>query len=154
EGKYLFGAIGTGILLPIYVYFAMKLGSRLYVWFSYLSLSVLIGLLIATLYLPVDGFYLGVMLYNASLIFAYRLLRGNKKLQQFIKEFIPFIQANLILSTLLMLVFYESELMYSFNLLLTAFIYFSMIFVSRHKSYHFVFTAMLIYGAYQFVENS
>ncbi len=154
EGKFLFGAIGTLILLPIYVYFAIKLSSRMYVWFSYISLSVFTGLLIAALYPPIDGFYLGIMLYNAVLIFVYRSLRNTKKLKQFVNEFIPFIQVNLILSTLLMLVFYDNELMYSFNLLLTAIIYFSMIFVTNHKSYHFVFTAMIIYGAYQLVENS
>ncbi|WP_047982833.1 hypothetical protein [Ornithinibacillus californiensis] len=154
EGKFLYGALGTLLVLPIYAYFAMKLSSRLFVWFSYVALSVFVGLLIAALYLPIDGFYLGIMLYNAALIVGYRLVKGNAKLKQFTKEFISFIQANLILSTLLTLVFYDNELMYSFNLLLTAVIYFSMIFVTNQKSYHFVFTAMLIYSAYQLVENS
>ncbi|WP_042149431.1 hypothetical protein [Paucisalibacillus sp. EB02] len=154
DGKYLFGAIGTLIVLPIYVFLAMKFASRLFVWFSYISISVFVGLLIASLYLPIDGFYFGVMLYNAVLILGYRVLENNKKVKQFVDEFIPFIQANIILSTLLMLVFYDNELMYSFNLILTAVIYFSMIYVTNHKSYHFVFTAMIIYGSYQLVENS
>lgn len=154
DGKYLFGAIGTLIVLPIYMFLAMKFASRLFVWFSYISFSVFVGLLIASLYLPIDGFYLGIMLYNAALILGYRGLKNNHKVKGFINEFIPFIQANIILSTLLMLVFYDNELMYSFNLILTAVIYFSMIYVTNHKSYHFVFTAMLIYGAYQLVENS
>jgi hypothetical protein len=154
EGKYLFGAIGTLVVLPIYIFLTMKLASRLFVWFSYIALSIFVGLVIAALYLPIDGFYFGIMLYNALLIVWYRLFKNNKKLTLFFREFIPFIQANLILSTLLMLVFYDSAIMYSFNLLLTAVIYFAMMFVSNHKSYHFVFTAMLIYGAYQLVENS
>ncbi|MEN2767819.1 hypothetical protein [Ornithinibacillus xuwenensis] len=154
EGKYLFGAIGTLVVLPIYIFFAFRLASRLFVWFSYVFISVFIGLLIAALYLPVDGFYLGIMLYNGLLILGYRGVRENPNLKVFTKEFIPFIQANLILSTLLMLVFYDHELMYSANLLLTAIIYFSMIYVTNHKSYHFVFTAMLVYGAYQLIENS
>ncbi|MFS0671815.1 hypothetical protein [Ornithinibacillus sp. 179-J 7C1 HS] len=154
EGKFLYGAIGTLLVLPIYAVFARKLSSRLFVWFSYVACSMFVGLLIASVYLPVDGFYLAIMLYNGLLIVGYRMLQGNSKLQLFIKEFVPFIQANLILSTLLMLLFYDHELMYSFNLLLTAVIYFSMIFVSKKQSYHFVFTAMLIYGVYQLVENS
>lgn len=154
EGKFMFGAIGTLFVLPIYAYFAMRRSSRLFVWFSYIAISVLAGFLIAALYVPVDGFYLGIMLYNAALIVGYRLLKGKKRLKPFIMEFIPFIQANLILSTLLMLVFYDQAWMYSFNLILTAVIYFSMIFVTKHQSYHFVFTAMFIYGAYQLVENS
>ncbi|HAM79999.1 SCO7613 C-terminal domain-containing membrane protein [Ornithinibacillus bavariensis] len=154
EGKYLFGAIGTLVILPIYAFLAIKLASRLFVWFSYVTLSVLVGLVIAALHLPIDGFYFSIMLYNALLILGYRTFKNHHKLTLFLKEFIPFIQANLILSTLLMLVFYDSEVMYSFNLLLTAVIYFAMIFVSNHRSYHFVFTAMLIYGAYQLVENS
>ncbi|WP_010093877.1 hypothetical protein [Ornithinibacillus scapharcae] len=154
EGKYLFGAIGTFVLIPIYYYSATKLQSRLFVWFSYISISVFVGLVIAAMQLPVDGFYLGIMFYNMLLILGYRKLKNHVNLKQFIAEFIPFIQANLILSTLLMLVFYDHEIIYSFNLLLTAIFYFSMIYVTNHKSYHFVFTGMIIYGSYQLVENS
>ncbi|MEN2466090.1 hypothetical protein [Ornithinibacillus sp. JPR2-1] len=154
EGKFLLGAIGTLFILPIYTYFAFTQSSRLFVWFSYIAISVFVGLLLAALYVPVDVFYLGIMVYNAALIIGYRLLKEKKRLKPFITEFIPFIQANLILSTLFMLMFYDQAWMYSFNLLVTAVIYFSMIFVTKHQSYHFVFTAMVVYGGYQLVENS
>lgn len=154
DGRYIYGAVTSFIILPIYFFLSVRLQSRLFVWFSYVTVSVLASFLIAALYLPIDGFYLGIMLFNGCLVIGYQYLRKNRRYQLFIKEFVTFIQANLILSTLLMLTFYNHELMHSFTLFLTAIIYFAMIFVSNRKEYHFVFTVMLIYGAYQLIEFS
>lgn len=154
EGRYLYSAAGSLIILPIYLLLAIRLTSRLFVWFSYLALSVFVSFMIAALYLPVDGFYLGIMVFNAALIIAYKYLKTKAGFQQFTKEFVAYVQANLILSTLLMLVFYNHEVVHSVNLLLTAALYFAMIFVTKQKEYHFVFSAMLVYGAYQLIEFS
>ncbi|MUK88845.1 hypothetical protein GMD78_10620 [Ornithinibacillus sp. L9] len=152
EGRYIYGALGSLAILPLYLYFSYKLGSRLFVWFSYMTISVFVSFVIGALYLPIDGFYLGLMVYNAVLMFGYGYLKKHKLLQAFTKEFIPFIQANLILSTLFMLFFSNHELLYSFNLMLTAVLYLAMIYVTNQKSYHFVFTVMLVYGVYQLIE--
>lgn len=154
EGRYLFGAAGSLVILPVYLLLAVRLGSRLFVWFSYVTISVSASFLIAALYLPADGFYLGAMLFNAVLILAYTYFGKKQQLKQFAKEFPAYIQTNLILSTLLMLLFYQQELSHGFNVLLTAVLYFAMIFVTNHKNYHFVFSAMLVYGAYQLIEFS
>ncbi|MTW85708.1 hypothetical protein F3157_08540 [Virgibacillus dakarensis] len=154
EGRYLFGAAGSVVILPIYLLLAKKLVSRLFVWFSYVTVTVFTGFLLAALYLPVDGFYLGIMLFNALLIVLYKRLKDNQRIQLFIKEFVLYIQFNLVFSTLLMLVFYNHEVVYGFNLLLTAILYFAMVYVTKHKEYHFVFSAMLVYGAYQLIEYS
>lgn len=154
EGRYLYGAIGSITIIPVFIILSIHLSSRLFVWFSYITLTSFVAFLIGALYLPVDGFYLSIMLFNGALIWLYLKFKDNKKYHQFTSEFIPFIQANLILSTLLMLVFYQNEIMYSVNLFLTAAIYFAMIFVTKHKEYNFVFTAILVYGAYQLIEFS
>lgn len=154
EGRFLYGAAGGLLLLPVYLFLAVRLNSRLFVWFSYITFTVFAGFLIAPLYLPVDGFYLGIMAFNALLIVGYHYLGKKQRFQLFMNEFTLYIQVNLILSTLLMLVFYDNELIYSFNLILTAVIYFAMIFVTNHKEYHIVFSAMLVYGAYQLIESS
>ncbi|MFB4168839.1 hypothetical protein [Virgibacillus sp. JSM 102003] len=154
EGRFLYGAAGSMVILPVYILLSVKLASRLFVWFSFVTFTVFAGFLIASLELPVDGFYLGIMAFNASLIAGYHYTSKQGRYQLFTQEFVRYIQASLILSTLLMLVFYENELMYSFNLMLTAVIYFSMIFVANHKEYHIVFSAMLVYGAYQLIEFS
>ncbi|MFD1362408.1 hypothetical protein [Lentibacillus salinarum] len=154
EGCYLFGAAGSAIMLPIYLQLAVKQSSRLFVWFSYVTITILAGFLLAALYLPVDGFYLGIMLFNALLVFIYTRLKDNQRIQLFTKEFVLYIQCNLVLSTLLMLTFYNHEMLYGFNVLLTAVLYFAMIYVTRHKEYSFVFSLMLIYGAYQLIEFS
>ncbi|WP_106495729.1 hypothetical protein [Lentibacillus sp. Marseille-P4043] len=154
DGRYLFGAVGSFVILPIYLLLAEKLSSRLFVWFSYVTVTSFAGFLLAALYLPVDGFYLGIMLFNGLLMLVYRWLKDKQQIQLFMKEFVLYLQFNLVFSTLLMLVFYDQELMYSFNLILTAILYFAMISITKHKEYHFVFSVMLVYGAYQLIEFS
>lgn len=154
EGRYLLGATGCFVIFPVYLLLAVRLESRLFIWFSYMTISIFASFIIAAMYLSVDGFYLGMMVFNAVLILAYVYLKRQNRLKQFTKEFILYIQANLILTTLLMLVFYNHELIYGFNLLLTAVLYFAMIFVANQKEYQFVFSAMLVYGVYQLVTFS
>src|SRR5690625_313645 len=154
EGRYLFGVLGSLLMLPLFILLANHLSSRLFIWFSYVMLSVLGGFFLAALYLPIDGFYLGMMLFNSALIIGYQYFKADQRFKRFMNEFTIYIQGNLILSTLFMLVFYNHELIHGFNLLITALIYFSMIYITNHKEYHFVFSVMLIYGAYQVIEFS
>ncbi|GAA0607008.1 hypothetical protein GCM10009001_25360 [Virgibacillus siamensis] len=154
EGRFLFGAAGSLVILPVYLLLAIRLASRLFVWFSYVVLTLFAGFAIASLKLPVDGYYLGIMLFNGALIFGCHYLNKYERFKLFTKEFVVYIQANLILSTVLMLTLYDHELVHGYNLMLTAVLYFFMIFVTSHKGYHFVFSAMLVYGAYQLIEFS
>src|SRR5690625_5798574 len=94
EGRYLFGAVISLVILPIYFLLSVKLQSRLFVWFSYVTFSVLAGFVIATLHLPIDGFYLGIMLFNVCLVVGYQYFRKKHHNHSFIKEFVPFIQAR------------------------------------------------------------
>src|SRR5699024_9957466 len=98
--------------------------------------------------------YLGIMFFNSLLILVYQFIRKNKRWQLFVREFALYIQGNLILSTLLMLVFYESEVFQGFNLILTAVIYLAMIYTTNHMEYRFVFSAIVVSGAYQVIEFS
>jgi hypothetical protein len=154
EGKYVFGFIGSLICLPLYTYLASKYKHRLFVWFAYLTSTIGVGFLLALTYLPRDFFYLGITVYNALLLFAYYKLRHNPRFELFTKELPVYAQLNLILSTLLMLFFFENAVFYSFNILLTAFLYISMVFVQKQKHYHYIFTGLFVYGMYQLIENS
>jgi hypothetical protein len=154
EGRFLYGALGSLILLPVYLFLAARLQARLFVWFSNVTLTLFAGFFIAWLNLPVDGFYFGIMLFNSLLIAGYYFLRKNNKWKLFTNEFALYMQGNLILSTVLMLVFYDSPVFHGFNLILTAVIYFAMIYATNHREYHFVFSAMLVYGAFQVIEFS
>ncbi|CAH2714279.1 hypothetical protein BACCIP111895_01440 [Neobacillus rhizosphaerae] len=153
-GRYLLGMLGSFLPVIMYILFAKNLSSRLFVWFTYVSISAGMAFLLAGLFLKVDFFYLGTMVFNALLIFVYHQLKHRESLQLFTKEFVPYIQVNLVLSTLFMLFLYDHEVLYSFNLILTALIYLSMMYVSGRKEYHFIFSAMLVYGAYQLIEHS
>ncbi|GAB4074647.1 hypothetical protein GCM10028778_21500 [Barrientosiimonas marina] len=154
EGRYLYGATGSLLLFSVYLYSAFKLNTRLFVWFANSMLTLFAGFFIGWLDLSVDGFYLGVILFNSLLVGAYQYLKRQAKWQLFVNEFTLYIQANLILSTLLMLLFYSNDVFHGFNLLLTAAVYMSMLYVTKRTEYFFVFTLMLVYGAYQTIEFS
>ncbi|WP_190284660.1 hypothetical protein [Bacillus sp. S3] len=154
EGRYLLGMLGSFLSLIVYLLFAKNLHSRLFVWFSYISLTSGVAFLLAACKLQVDFFYLGMMAFNAILIFIYHKAKLRDSMKLFTKEFVLYAQVSLVLSTLFMLFLFENEVIYSVNLLLTAIIYLSMMYVSGKKEYHFIFTVMVVYGAYQLTEHS
>jgi len=154
EGKYLLGWIGSIISLPVYIRNAITYRSRLFIWLSYLFTSLGVGFFLKTIHLPIDAFYLGIILFNGILLFAYYKLKVKDKFALFTKELPVFSQLNLIISTLLMLFFFKSHIFYSINVLVTAILYISMVFVYKTKEYHFVFTGLLVYGIYQLIENT
>lgn len=154
EGKYFLGTLGSLVPILVYIWFAHKLDSRLFVWFTYISFTAGIAFFLAGLQLSMDSFYLGLMLLNVIYLVLYHFTKNRMSIELFTKEFVPFVQVNLVLSTLFMLFLYDNQLAYSFNLFLTAIIYLSMIYVSGKKEYHFVFSVMLVYAAYQLFEHS
>ena len=95
-----------------------------------------------------------MMVFNAIFIIVYHQFKHKEPFKLFTTEFIPYVQVNLVLCTLMMLFLYDNQVLYSFNLLLTAIIYLSMMYVSGRKEYHFIFSIMIVYGAYQLIEHS
>lgn len=154
DGSYFLGVLGSFLPLMVYLYIAKKLNSRLFVWFSYISITIGIAFLLAAFYLPIDYFYLGMVVYNALLVYGFFFLKKNSRYALFTKELVLFSQINLVISTLTMIFFYDQQVTNGFNILLTAVIYLSMIFVTGKKEYHFIFTSMLVYGSYQLIEHS
>ncbi|MGJ7909631.1 hypothetical protein [Neobacillus sp. LXY-1] len=153
-GRYLLGVVGSWIPAIVYICIAYKLNSRLFVWFSYVFASAGFAFLLAGLPINIDFFYLGLTLFNATLIFLYHKWKNWSRLQLFVNEFVVFIQVNLVLSTIFLLFFFDHPAVYGMNILLTAIIYLSMMYVSGTRHYHFVFSIMIVYGAYQLVEHS
>lgn len=153
EGRFILGFISSSVLIPVYTLLAEKLSSRLFVWFAFIASTAAVAYLLRAIGLDADGFYLGLMIYNSLLIAGYHYLKKKELFPLFNKELAFFSQANLILSTLLMLIFFENQLFYGFNIIMTAAIYLSMIFVNGRKEYHFVFSAMIVFGAYQILEH-
>ena len=154
EGRYILGAAGSLLIFPVYSIFAQKLGSRLFVWFAYFALTACAGFTLAAFSLEKDSFYLGLMIFNAFLSAAYHRMKTRATLKLFSRELVYFAQINLVISTLLMLVFFKSPVLYSVNILLTAAVYLSMVYVTGRKEFHFVFSLLIVYGAYQLIENT
>ncbi len=141
------GIMCTLIPLPLYMRNAMANRSRLFVWIFFLFLSFFVGFMLAAIQVPRDLFYLFIMIYNAGLLYVYHRFHRQQqsKILLFLKELPAYAQLNLIVSTLLMLVIFEQELFYSFNVLLTAVLYMAMVFVYNTKAYQFVFIALFAY---------
>ncbi|SHN10678.1 hypothetical protein [Gracilibacillus kekensis] len=154
EGKYLLGIICTLLPLPLYARNAVKNNSRLFVWIFFLFMSCFAGFVVAAMNVSVDLFYFLIMVYNAVLLYGYHRYRHLESIRLFMKELPAYAQLNLVISTLLMLFVYNDSLFYSFNVLLTALIYISMVYVYNTKSYQLVFSGLFAYGVYQFTENS
>ncbi|MBP1913771.1 hypothetical protein J2Z23_000708 [Lederbergia galactosidilyticus] len=156
EGRYVLGMMCTLIPLPLYMRNAMADRSRLFVWIFFLFLSFFVGFMFAAIQVPRDLFYLLIMIYNAGLLYVYHRYHRQQqpKILLFLKELPAYAQLNMIVSTLLMLVIFEQELFYSFNVLLTAVLYMAMVFVYNTKAYQFVFIALFAYGVFQFTEYS
>jgi hypothetical protein len=153
NGRYFLGVIGSIVPTVVYIQFAKNLRSRLFVWFTYVSFTAGAAFFLAGLELKLDIFYLGLMLLNVVYIWLYHIGKKRDLYVLFTKELTAFIQVNLVLSTLFMLFLYDSQLVHSFNLFLTAAIYLSMIYVSGRKEYHFVFSLMVVYAVYQLFEH-
>ncbi|WP_062512957.1 hypothetical protein [Halobacillus sp. KGW1] len=154
EGRYLLGFLGAFLPLPLYVKHAFDHQSRLYVWISLVFLSLTVGFALGALPLSIDVFYTFLMVFNAGLLVIYTKYGTFDKWRLFTKELPLYAQLNLILSTMLLLFFFENEVLYSFNLLLTACIYMAMVFVYRTKEYQFVFSVMFVYAVYQLVDHT
>lgn len=154
EGRFILGAVGSLVLFPVYALFAKRLYSRLFVWFSFIALTFFAAYFLAAIQLGKDRFYLGMMVYNILLVVGYHRMKYRENLKLFTKELVYFAQISLILSTLMMLVFFNSHVLYSLNILLSAAVYLSMVYVTGRKEFHFVFSVMAVYGAYQLIEHS
>ncbi len=153
-GNEVLGLIGVLICLPLYFIQAKRQQSRLFVWFSFVTLSIGAAFFIQVFQPTVDLFYLVIVIFNGLLLLFYARAKKYEHLVLFTKELPIYAQGNLILSTLLLLFFYESEVFYSFNVIVTAFLYLAMIYIGKQKEYHFVFTLLLVYGIYQLIEHS
>ncbi|WP_339234202.1 hypothetical protein [Oceanobacillus sp. FSL W7-1281] len=156
EGRYWLGMLCTLVPLPLYAWNAYKTKAKLFVWIFYIFLSFFIGFFLAALQVPTDVFFFLMMLYNGALLFVYHRFRKEmgEVFRVFLHELPAYAQLNLIVSTLLMLFVYNQAVFYSFNVLLTAFLYMAMVFVYQTKGYQFVFAALFAYGIYQLTENS
>ena len=154
EGKYLLGALGSAVLLPTYIWMSGKLQSKLFIWFAYVALTCTAGFLIGWLYLPIDGFYLGMILFNTALILFYQYALNKGKTSLFIQDFMKYVQANLVLTSAFLIFFYDNAMMNGFNVIITSVLYLMMIFVTNYRQYHYLFTLLFVYGAYQVIESS
>ncbi len=154
EGRYFLGMVSGYILVPVYIFLAKKISSRLFVWFAGMALTMGTVFFLTALPIQRDGFYLGMILYHAGLLVVHFYMKKKPSFTLFTKEVLPFFQASLVLTTAFMLLLFNNPVFYGMNIILTSVLYLSMVFVTGHKNYHFVFTLFLVYGVYQIVENS
>jgi hypothetical protein len=127
EGSYILGIIGATICLPVYVYSSYKYKTRLFVWVSLIALSVDTSFILSSFDLPVDTFYLGIIIYNSLLILAYSKLKNMDCFKFFIREVPLFTQCNLIISSVFILFTFNSMVYYGLNIILLSIVYMAII---------------------------
>ncbi|MDQ0269651.1 SCO7613 C-terminal domain-containing membrane protein [Cytobacillus purgationiresistens] len=154
EGRYILGAAGSLVLVPIYYLFANKLNSRLFTWITYITLTFFAGYFLAIFKVEHDSFYLGMTIFSILLVAFYHRVKKSMNFTLFIKELKYFVPIQLTLTTVLMLVFFDSPILNSINLLVAAFVFLALVYVTDKKEFHFAFTLLIVYGAYQLIQHS
>lgn len=154
EGKYVLGLLGSIISCVVYSVNAKRHDSKLFRWLSLITLSASVAFGLAAIQLNIDAFFLGIILYNALLLFGYYRYTKLVKLQWIIKEIPLFSQVNLILSSIFSIFFFNNYAFYSFNLIIISILFISLMYIKQSKHYHFAFTAFVTYGLYQLASNT
>lgn len=155
SGKYYYLAVGLMLSIPIYLKHAKDLQSKLFIWISYLNISLFFAFLSAAITNNKDMFYSIVLLFNIGLLYYYHKSTKEKKESIFRKDLPYYAQGNLALSTLLLItIFNNQSTHFGFNLIVTAIAYLFVMYTSRQKHNHYVFVAVLIYGFYMLIENT
>lgn len=153
EGRYVLGVLSTAVCIPIYFWFGTYFQSKLFSWLTFIASAVGYGYLILSFGLTKEAFYFIYALGNAGFIALYHI-RKEKNQNIFLKTLPVFIQVNLVLSTVLILIIFENQLYQSFNILLTAFLYLAMRMVNQRKEYELLFIGFITYGLYQLIQSS
>lgn len=152
EGRYILGVMTTVVCTPIYYYFGVYFKSKLFSWFTFVATAIGYAYLILSFGLTKEAFYFVYALGNVGFILLYHFQKAK---QSIYLQILPlFIQVNLILSTLFILILFENQLYQSFNIILTAVLYLSMRMVNQRKEYELFFIGFITYGLYQMIQNS
>jgi len=154
DGRYVLGVLGAGICIPVYTYSAYRYKSRLFAWLSLTALSIGVCYLIAAFYPTSDWFFFTITVYNSILVVGHMKLKDSTKLSIIKGELPVFIQVNLIISTLFMLIIFDNYSFYGFNIILTAILFCLLLFYHGRVEYSFVFSGLLVYGIYQIIQNT
>ncbi len=154
EGRFLLGVLGASLCIPVYAYSSSKYANRFFTWLTLVTISLDVVFLIAAFHPPVDLFYLGIALYNGLIVALFATKGLPAKLNRFTEAFPAFVQINLFISALFMLLFFDQSALHGINLLLMAALYILMTFSGGRKEYGIVFSGLLVFGVWYIVENS
>lgn len=153
EGRYVLGVLTTVLCVPVYFGFGRYFQSKLFSWITFIANSVGYAYLLLALGFTKHVFYFAYALGNIGYIALHHVNR-SKRQDVFVKTLPVFIQANLILSTVLILILFDNQLYQSFNIILTAVLYLAMRMVNQRKEYELLFIGFITYGLFQLIQNS
>jgi hypothetical protein len=153
EGRYILGVLTTLLCVPFYYWFSSYFQSKLFSWFTLITSAIGYAYVLLALGLTKHAFYFAYAFGNIGFITLFHIKR-IKQPNVFLKTLPVFIQANLILSTVFILVLFDNQLYQSFNIILTAVLYLAMRMVNQRKEYELLFIGFIAYGLFQLIQNS
>jgi hypothetical protein len=153
EGRYVLGVLSTVLCVPVYFWFGLYFQSKLFSWFTFIAGSIGYAYVLLAVGLTKHAFYFAYAFGNVGYIALYHVNR-SKQQNVFLKTLPVFIQTNLILSTVLILVLFDNQFYQSFNIILTAILYLAMRMVNQRKEYELLFIGFITYGLFQLVQHS
>jgi hypothetical protein len=126
DGRYIYGLICSLICLPMFIFSTYKFNSRIFSLLTLSTFSLLFAFAIASLYPPHLVLVLVLFAFNALLLFIKQKAGINGITALFFREMGIFIQFNLLITLVLTMTKFSTDILYSVNLIFFALIVFAL----------------------------
>ena len=148
-GKYIYGFVFSILTTVLYMYFMRKHSSLLFTSLVYAGITITSGFFVGSIVSSQDLFFLCMTLINFFLLLGRNRITKGINHPIFTKHFHLYIQANLVLVSLLTLFLFESKTINGISVLLSSVLYLLVSQYQNRKEYYYIFPILLIYGVYQ-----
>jgi len=152
EGRYVLGILGSILCTALYAANAFKLNSKLFMWFTMAADTVTMMFIVLQVKNTREIFFLGMILYCSLLILLYHKIKDNSKLSLLSKELIKYIPIVTSFFTVLLLTLSHNNTLNSINIMLSAIAFLYLTFVTKQRNYSYIFSALMAYGMFKFIE--
>lgn len=149
EGKYLFGVIAGAVLVPVYHKCAQIVESLFFRVLALIAVSTAFAFGFAALYVPLDVFFLLMIVFNFAIILFMKRGKKSKWALSYYRLLPVYMLVHMIVTTLFLSCFYHSAVFQGWNFLLMSAVYFLFIIETKKKDCHFFVTVTAVAGIYQ-----
>ena len=142
EGRWLFGAAGALLCLPVYIYSALRDRSRTFSWFSLTALSLFVAFIVAAFHPPRPVLACALFAFNGLLLLARAKVSAKGPAGLFLRELSVFMQINLPVTLIATMLPFQTGTLYAVDLLLASLLFFGFSHTEGHAVYDYAASAV------------